>query len=373
MKQRFITTVNFPVGAESDSFTAALSSALLPVLGYTADTPYWCAPNNRYCIHCSPCGEDLLAKHQEMLYHCLLTATTIAFGFEYPWDDMEHSLPGFRNGWRWDDDYMEYVMGFAGVTWKRFDKSAEKQDILVAVAEAIDNGLPILARLGGEFDWQLITGYEGKTLLGLDSHMKSLESYGATYRKEGVFAADNWYETLRDAVILTGRCQRRVTYREILEKIVMALSFPTHDSVEQFINESLESVTADNAYDIACFVAGINGVPIEARWHAAEAFCCRDNILNALCTDDELRERLSDLFFTRYIKDHSDETHGIGWKIWGLIGVGPDTGYMPNDASVDSLLKPEIREELKRLFHIVFENDRAVLTGIRNLLYSDKA
>ena len=56
-----------------------------------------------------------------MLYHCLLTATTIAFGFEYPWDDMEHSLPGFRNGWRWDDDYLEYVMGFAGVTWKRLD------------------------------------------------------------------------------------------------------------------------------------------------------------------------------------------------------------------------------------------------------------
>lgn len=153
-----------------------------------------------------------------MLYHCLLTATTIAFGFEYPWDDMEHSLPGFRNGWRWDDDYLEYVMGFAGVTWKRLDRSAEKQDILGAIAEAIDNGLPVLARLGGEFDWQLITGYEGETLLGLDSHMKTLESHGVSYRKEGIFAADSWYETLRDAVILTGRCQRRVTYGEILEK-----------------------------------------------------------------------------------------------------------------------------------------------------------
>ncbi|MFR3483577.1 MAG: hypothetical protein ACLTXL_08850 [Clostridia bacterium] len=308
MKQQIITTVNFPVGSESDSFTAALSSALLPVLGYTADTPYWCSPNNRYCIHCSPCGEDLLAKHQEMLYHCLLTATTIAFGFEYPWDDMEHSLPGFRNGWRWDDDYLEYVMGFAGVTWKRLDRSAEKQDILGAIAEAIDNGLPVLARLGGEFDWQLITGYEGETLLGLDSHMKTLESHGVSYRKEGIFAADSWYETLRDAVILTGRCQRRVTYGEILEKIVMALSYPKHDSVEQSINESLDSVTADNAHDIAFFVAGINGVLIETRWHAAEAFCCRESILNALCTDDELRVQLSDLFFTRYIKDHSDET-----------------------------------------------------------------
>ena len=81
--------------------------------------------------------------------------------------------------------------------------------------------------------------------------MKTLESHGVSYRKEGIFAADSWYETLRDAVILTGRCQRRVTYGEILEKIVMALSYPKHDSVEQSINESLDSVTADNAHDIA--------------------------------------------------------------------------------------------------------------------------
>ena len=111
--------------------------------------------------------------------------------------------------------------------------------------------MPVLARLGGEFDWQLITGYEGETLLGLDSHMKTLESHGVSYRKEGIFAADSWDETLRDAVILTGRCQRRVTYVEILEKIVMALSYPKHDSVEQSINESLDSVTADNAHDLS--------------------------------------------------------------------------------------------------------------------------
>ena len=32
---KLIETVRFPIGAESNSFFAALASALLPVLGYT--------------------------------------------------------------------------------------------------------------------------------------------------------------------------------------------------------------------------------------------------------------------------------------------------------------------------------------------------
>ncbi|MDE7340821.1 MAG: hypothetical protein K2N80_09755 [Lachnospiraceae bacterium] len=35
--------VSFPVGAESDSFTAALAFALVIARGYTEETPYWCA------------------------------------------------------------------------------------------------------------------------------------------------------------------------------------------------------------------------------------------------------------------------------------------------------------------------------------------
>lgn len=41
---KLIETVRFPIGAESNSFFAALASALLPVLGYTENTPYYCPP-----------------------------------------------------------------------------------------------------------------------------------------------------------------------------------------------------------------------------------------------------------------------------------------------------------------------------------------
>ncbi len=85
--------VPFPVDAESDHFTAALASALIVTQGYTGETPHWCAPNQRDCIHCKPCGDHLLERHQVSLYHCLLTASTLAFGFDYPWDDTVAPIP----------------------------------------------------------------------------------------------------------------------------------------------------------------------------------------------------------------------------------------------------------------------------------------
>ena len=74
MKKILEHQVPFPVGAESDSFTAALASALVIARGYTEETPYWCTSNRRHCIHCSSCGDHLLERHQESIYHCLLTA-----------------------------------------------------------------------------------------------------------------------------------------------------------------------------------------------------------------------------------------------------------------------------------------------------------
>ncbi len=57
MKKILGHQVPFPVGAESDNFTAALASALVIARGYTVETPYWCTSKRRHCIHCSPCGD----------------------------------------------------------------------------------------------------------------------------------------------------------------------------------------------------------------------------------------------------------------------------------------------------------------------------
>lgn len=334
--------VPFPVGAESDNFTAALASALVIARGYTEETPYWCVTNRRYCVHCRPCGDHPLENHQSSIYHCLLTASTLAFGFDYPWDDTvsPHSLPGFGDGWRWDDDFM--------------DGTSEQEEVLSAVKGALDAGFPTLLRLENEMEWILAVGYDGDAVYGLDSQFHAL--------------ADNWHSRLRDAIVITGNTAPDMSCRELLERIASALSGEEHEALERVIMDALDHVTEENAMETAAMMCGINGVPIEARWHAAECFGGADNLLCDICTDEEIHSRLRDIFLARYITEGNDETHGIGWKIWGAIGVGSGTGYDVTRQSADLILQRETQETLKRLFAKIFENDRAVCAEIEACL-----
>lgn len=348
--------VPFPVDAESDHFTAALASALIVTQGYTGETPHWCAPNQRDCIHCKPCGDHLLERHQVSLYHCLLTASTLAFGFDYPWDDTvaPHSLPGFPEGWRWDDGFIDALARFAGFSYQRFSGASPQEEVLSAVKRALDAGFPSMLRLEDEMAWVLAVGYDGDTVYGLDSELHALPGY--------------WRSVLRDAIVITGNTAPRMSYREFLERIASALSYEGHTALEGVIMDALDHVTAENAMEISGMVCGINGVLIEARWHAAEAFGSQKNLIGAIATNKGIQERLSEVLVSRYITENNEETHGIGWKIWGALGAGPETDYCITQQSAALILQPETRETLKRLFAKVFENDRAVCAAIQACL-----
>lgn len=356
MKKILEDQAAFPVDAESDNFTAALASALVIARGYTEETPYWCAQNRRYCVHCSPCGDSLLERHQLSVYHCLLTASALAFGFDYPWDDTvePHSLPGFPQGWRWDDGYVDGLARFAGFYYLRFDGACPKEEMISKMKSSLDAGFPTMLRLENEMEWTLAVGYDGDTVYALDSKSRALP--------------DDWQSVLRDAIVITGSTEPDMPYRELLERIAAALSYDEHAALEGAIMDALDHVTEENAMDTAGMVCGINSVLVEARWHAAEAFIGEENLLCNICTDKEIHSRLGDVFFARYIKEGNDETHGIGWRIWDALGVGPETGYNITRRSVELILQEETRDTLKRLFAKVFENDRAVCDEIRACL-----
>lgn len=356
MKKILENQIPFPIDAESDNFTAALASALVIAKGYTGGTLYWCVQNSRYCIHCSPCGDNLLERHQTSIYHCLLTASTLAFGFDYPWDDSvnPHTLPGFSSGWRWNDDFVNALARFAGFSYLRFDGTSVQEEVISSIKSSLDNGFPSLLRLDNEMEWILAVGYEEDTVFGLDSQFHALP--------------DNWYSTLRDAIVITGNTAPEMSYKQLLERIESALSYDEHTKLEGVIMDVLDHLTMENAMDTAGMVCAINGILIEARWHAAEAFCGKDNLLYNICTNKEIHSRLSDTFFARYTMEGNDETHGIGWKIWDAIGVGPKTGYNIIPQSADLILQKETQETLKHLFAKVFENDRAVCAEIQACL-----
>lgn len=338
MKKILAHQVPFPVDAESDNFTAALASALVTARGYTEETPYWCAPNRRYCIHCSPCGDHLLERHQLSVYHCLLTASTLAFGFDYPWDE----------------NYVNALARFAGFSYLRFGSTSAREEVFSTIKSSIDTGMPTLLRLENEMEWILAVGYDADTVFGLDSKFHALP--------------DNWHSMLRDAIVITGNTAPDMSYKELLERIASALSYEAHGALERVIMDVLDHVTSENAMDTAGMMCGINGVPIEARWHAAEAFGGHENLLCNICTNKEIHSRLTHIFLSKYIEDGNDETHGIGWKIWGALGVGPETGYAVTEQSAALILQKETQETLKRLFAKMFENDRAVCAEIQACL-----
>lgn len=356
MKKILEHLVPFPIDAESDSFIAALASALVITRGYTAETPYWCAAKGRFCVHCSPCGDSLLERHQTSVYHCLLTTSTLAFGFDYPWDDTvePHSLPGFPNGWRWDRDFVDALARFGGFSYTRFDGAGPEERALSSIKSALDAGFPTLLRPEGQLKWTLAVGYDGDRLWGLDSRLHPLP--------------EGWLSALEDAIVITGRTASGMSYRELLERIVRALSYEEHGALEGVIEDMLSHVTPENALETAGALCAINGVPIEARWHAAEAFTGGEKLLWELRPEREIHERLASVLFSRYIQEGQGETHGVGWEIWGALGVGPETGYAVTPRSAELILRRETQERLKCLFGKIFENDRAVCAEIRACL-----
>jgi len=56
--------------------------------------------------------------------------------------------------------------------------------------------------------------------------------------------------------------------------------------------------------------------------------------------------------------------HDLCWKIWGLLGVGPETNYSISPDVSERLIKPEVINELKELFSKLFEIDRTVLKSL---------
>lgn len=380
-----LTVHPFPHDAESNGFIAALSSAVCAAKKYTDETPYWCTSKSCYCKKCGGCEGQSLGKTQLSVYHCLLTASGLAFGFDYPEDDSvgAHTIPNTPVGWRWDDDFMSDIMNFAELSFIRC-KNKTVAEIRTIIKESIDAGYPAMAANHSIYSnemawvscWKIVCGYtdDGITVMSYGSEVSD-ETSGAY---EDIIVITGEIDRVNDTAY-TGNNMRKQTYFDVLRRIHAVLSDSSHDALEAEIMADLSNVTPENAVMLSYKLMGINGVPIEARWHAAEAFTSKSNLLYSLVDlslansagSNELRaaaEKLSDLFFKRYSAEGNNETHGICWKIWACLNVGPKTGYLPTEESFQLIQQPDVQSELKRLFKIVFDNDHAVANGIMEIL-----
>ncbi|MCL2512318.1 MAG: hypothetical protein FWF08_00330 [Oscillospiraceae bacterium] len=361
MKKQIPNIIPFPFDAQSSPFFCALATTLIPVLGYTEETPYFCPPKGSDCVGCGDCKKSTLQKHHLQLYHDYQTFTGVSFGWAWPELDSDyHTIENAGARWRWPDEFIGFIMGHAGLAWRRLSKDAGQDSIYQAITASVDAGFPVIMKLGAGQDWHVVTGYEDDIL------------YALCYKKDKPFTMPNWFNIFEDAIIITGRSEPSVTLPDILRRITAVLEHPAHAKLEKEVNRRIDQMTKDNMTATAEWLNGIASFPIEARWHAAETFTSGENAVNGILrmTDNKAVKELFGRIFFSYIADNNDETHGILWKVWGLLGVGPKTHYsLPGKRKVIKLLsRHDTGNELKRLFAIVFHNDREVLKFLREAL-----
>lgn len=350
MPTKIPNIVPFPFDPQSNPFFCALASVLLPALGYTEETPYFCAPKGSNCVECGGCKKTNLQRNHLLLYHNCQSFSGVSFGWTWPeLDSPYHTLPDAGAGWRWPDEFVEFIMGHAGLTWRRFSKGAGKDEVYPAIAASIDAGIPVLLKLGVGQDWHVVTGCQGGAL------------YALTYKKKERLLR-TWYDAFEYAIIVTGRREPTVTLADILRRVISVLEHPAHARLEADLNRRIDEITKENAQETAKWLNEIVSFPIEARWHAA------DSSLQRLSDDSAVADKLF-LMIRQYVfdKEH-DATHGTCWKIWAQLGVSPESHYRVTRKSGKLVMRPETRAELKRLFSIVFHNDREVLAVLREAL-----
>ena len=356
----FDNILTYPQGAESDPFFAALTTALLPILGYDEDTEYYCSPKGRYCTLCGECGRSRLKSNHEMLYHALFAASGAAFCFGAPEDDdcESRTYPGALSGWRWDDEFVDRLARVCGVSYCR--RRGDDVDVGELIANSLSQGYPVLARLGASGNcafgddaaWCVVTGCDGDTLRGTDSCFRYLSAFAKYADSKADSIADNiadskadsiadsiadstvvseadseadsetdsktdseadsefilhgWRERLNDAIIFTGRSEPNASFREILRQIIKVLRCGAREDYRREVFGLIDGASGEGAQMAAFILTAMIGYPIEARWHAAEAFCSKDNILVNLSDDEQLKTKLADLMFSRYIKNDND-------------------------------------------------------------------
>lgn len=344
---RFIPTriMKYPVDAQSDGFICAFVSALLALPG-EADGTVWCGRNRRACFSCGDCGDKTMDKRLHLdRYHHYETITGL--GLVWKRGDIGDTLA------------LQRAMDAAGLIYKIADKSFGEKAILTMLADSVDRGIPVLVKLGQGEDWHIVSGIDLETgeLYGIDAsgHYCMAPSVKAdSYDSEGRFILKDWYKQFVCAVITDGRTEPSKT-KVLIENMAVSLTGNGGEALEREITaevEGADSLTHEERQSLAQRLNELAGYTVECRWHAAEAATAD---IYQSTENAAVRGKLCE------ITDQYLLFHDLCWKIWGLIGVSPESGFRIADDAGERLTRTEVKNELISLFRKLFEIDLNVL------------
>lgn len=340
MTKNIENIVSFPVNAQRNSFFGALSSILLYRNAYTEETPFFCGKFQRNCIRCGDCGNDpFISKHHLNIYQYLITIT----GCAYFWTDKEIGSP-FDKPYAADEfsetalDRLSLALYASGYRYEAMNKNTKENVLFDRIKQSVGKKQPVLIKLSLGDLWGVITGYNDDK--NLPCIMKSRRSPQSD---------KDWYNKLSSIVFITDKYDNALSLPESLDHMIRHLNTANRNKLEQKIYQKLETET--DGKKLGKWLNQLNGLAIETRWHASE--CYRNTLVTMLDNNKckELLLKASGLHL---------HFHDQAWKIWGLLGVSPETFYcLPRNIN-ELLDSSSVRTELKSLFKELFTIDRQV-------------
>lgn len=340
MTKNIENIVSFPVNAQRNSFFGALSSILLYRDAYTEETPFFCGKYQRNCIRCGDCGNDtFISKHHLNIYQYLITIT----GCAYFWTDKEIGSM-FDKPYTTDEfsetalDRLSLALFASGYRYEAMNKNTEENVIFDRIKQSVDKKQPVLIKLSLGDLWGVITGYNDDK--NLPCIMKSRRSPQSD---------KDWYNKLSSIVFITDKYDSAVSLPESLDHMIRHLNTGSRNKLEQKIYQKLEA--EPDGRKLGKWLNQLNGLAIETRWHASE---CYRNTLVTMPDGNKCKELLLKASGLHL------HFHDQAWKIWGLLGVSPETFYcLPRNIN-ELLDSSSVRTELKSLFKELFTIDRQV-------------
>lgn len=363
MKKTIESILQFPVDAQSNGLICAFVSAILVADKYDENTPFYCGQKRSVCLNCGNCAnKSIMVKHHCGAYHDYVTLS----GIGLLWGDSDpcgtYEIPCKKNLPADNlSDRVDCMFKIAGYDYARYMQADGKDKVFEQIKASIDMDMPVLIKLGNGNDWSVVTGYdtENQMLLGIDAHKHfcievSVKPDG--YTENDLFYTSSWFENLSCAIVITKKTSK-LPFDDLIERMILILGRKENAELETKVMAELDTGNG-NRQKLAEWLNNLAGYSVECRWHAAE---CATAKIYHLTDNARIKQLLSEIT-SQYLLFHD-----LCWKIWGLLGVGPETNYSLSPDAGERLMKTEVINELKELFLKLFRIDRAVLEALTEI------
>jgi len=292
----------------------------------------------------------------------IITQYAVVSGISHAQLDMtneEHFVPGFRFSENKVideyDDYIKFTMGFAGYTYERYGKGADKAAVFAGIKKSIDADRPVLMNFGTYYSWCVIVGYDEKdgVLYGLDNAWSYWEDKPGTY-EDGLFVTGHWYEHMTEAVIVTGKTEPAVTYEDVFRRTINIM-----EAMEKkgYVRHSIDYLSGDANFEgyeeekylrLAGRIESLVALLIDQRSWAK-------NFFNHMAKAESDKDKAQ--YFRRIAAFYSSSAD-VCWLAWHMVGAFAKTPETNKKSCAKLLASPIYRRAIAEAIEVIIGNDR---------------